>query len=151
MGFRARAIFGKSYKSYQNSSCFIQSDKRMLRRILQNFLSNAVHYCNDGRDNNKLKSKILLGVRRKKDHIRIEVWDNGPGIPADKLGRIFEEFERLEHAGNIEGAGIGLIISKNLVELMGGTIGVDSTPGKGSTFWFELTLVEENTKGKTDG
>ena len=73
------------------------------------------------------------------DRIRISIKDTGPGLPPEKLAQLFQQFNRLgQEAGSVEGTGIGLVVSKQLVELMGGSIGVESTVGVGSLFWFEL-------------
>ena len=124
---------------FVDSSFFVNSDKRMLRRILQNFLSNAVHYCNDGQKKNQ--SKILLGVRHCNGKLRIEVWDNGPGIPEDKQQSIFEEFERLEKNREVPGLGLGLAISERMADILGLNISLKSTVGKGTGFMIELDKV----------
>ena len=72
--------------------------------------------------------------------LRIQVTDSGEGLSKENIGKLFTPFERLNVDKNVEGAGIGLVISKHLVELMDGTIGVESTPGKGSTFWVEFRI-----------
>ncbi len=138
-----------------DSSCHVRSDKRMLRRILQNFLSNAVHYCpaakqqeksNDKPNNQSLRqSKILLGVRLKKDCVRIEVWDNGPGIPVDKQQSIFQEFERLEQNREVPGLGLGLAISERMASLLGLTISLTSVEGKGTGFMIDVPRVHKHT------
>ncbi|WP_254774282.1 HAMP domain-containing sensor histidine kinase [Marinobacter sp. AC-23] len=69
------------------SSAIVESDSQLLARILRNFLTNAIRYTGSGR--------ILLGCRRQKDHVLLQVWDTGPGIPQDKLSEIFEEFKRI--------------------------------------------------------
>jgi CheY-like chemotaxis protein len=85
--------------------------------------------------------------------VRISVKDTGAGLPAEKLAQLFQPFNRLgEEAGVEEGTGIGLVVAKRLVELMGGTIGADSTVGAGTVFWVELTpcaapqLVDANAQ-----
>ena len=71
--------------------------------------------------------------------IRLSVRDTGAGLSAEQLGQLFQPFNRLgKEAGTEEGTGIGLMVTKKLVEIMGGTIGVESTPGAGSVFWIEL-------------
>jgi signal transduction histidine kinase len=74
--------------------------------------------------------------------VRISVQDTGQGLAAEQLGHLFQPFNRLgQELGPQEGSGIGLVVSKRLVEMMGGTIGVHSTLGEGSVFWFELALA----------
>ena len=128
--------------SYQPSSIWVASDKRMLRRILQNFLSNAVHYCRDKTgDKAGITNKIVLGVRHKKDVVRIEVWDNGPGIAPEKQQTIFQEFERLEQNREIPGLGLGLAIAERMASLLDLKISLKSTLGKGTCFMLELPRV----------
>jgi len=128
---------------YPASSVWVNSDKRMLRRIIQNFLSNAVHYCQDKEgDKANLTSKILLGVRHKQDSICIEVWDNGPGIAKDKQQSIFQEFERLEQNREIPGLGLGLAISERMASLLGLKISIKSTLTKGTCFMIEVARVK---------
>ncbi|WMC11299.1 PAS domain-containing hybrid sensor histidine kinase/response regulator [Oceanimonas pelagia] len=109
----------------------VHSDPRLLRRILQNFLTNALRYSAGGH--------IVLGLRRAGEQVRIEVWDNGPGIPADKLDLIFDEFTRLE-AGqrHQQGLGLGLAIAQGLAGILGHRLGVRSREGRGSVFSITL-------------
>jgi signal transduction histidine kinase len=74
------------------------------------------------------------------DRLRIYVTDTGPGLTRQQISQLFTPFERLNAPNHIEGTGIGLSISQNYMELMHGTIGVDSIPGEGSTFYIELEL-----------
>lgn len=128
--------------SYQLSQCVVHSDKRMLRRVIQNFLSNAVHYCNDKQGNKAgIRNRILLGIRRTKSMIRVEVWDNGPGIALAQQKAIFREFERLEQNREIPGLGLGLAISERIAKLLGLSISVKSQEGKGTCFSIEIPRV----------
>ncbi|GHE95913.1 two-component sensor [Thalassotalea profundi] len=128
---------------YQKTTCWVNTDKRMLRRIIQNFLSNAVHYCKDKTGNKaNIRSKILLGVRHTNTHIRIEVWDNGPGIPVDKQQTIFQEFERLEQTREVPGLGLGLAIAERMSSLLGLSISLKSTVGKGTGFMIEVPRIQ---------
>jgi PAS domain S-box-containing protein len=113
--------------------CFIDADRTRIKQILINLLSNAIKYNKPGGT-----VSIIYGARRAK-HIRICVTDTGVGLSQDNLLQLFQPFSRLGHnVDKEEGTGIGLVVCKSLVELMGGTIGVESTAGKGSTFWIEL-------------
>lgn len=128
--------------SYQYSQCLVHSDKRMLRRIIQNFLSNAVHYCNDKQGvKADINNRILLGIRRSNNMIRVEVWDNGPGIALAQQAVIFREFERLEQNREIPGLGLGLAISERIAKLLGLSITVKSVVGKGTCFSIEIPRV----------
>ena len=115
------------------SRLYVRSDQALLRRILQNFVSNAIRYTRKGR--------IVVGCRRRGDHVRIEVHDQGPGIPESLQREIFEEFRRLDegHADD-RGTGLGLAIVERLGKLLGHEIGLRSTLGKGSIFWVEVPL-----------
>ncbi|MBA6392116.1 hybrid sensor histidine kinase/response regulator [Colwellia sp. BRX10-3] len=143
--------------SYQLSQCVVHSDKRMLRRIIQNFLSNAVHYCNDKQGEKAgISNRILLGIRRTKSMIRVEVWDNGPGIALAQQTAIFREFERLEQNREIPGLGLGLAISERIAKLLGLSISVKSQVGQGTCFSIEIprvstseaAIVNTNTSNK---
>ncbi|MBL6934193.1 MAG: response regulator [Alphaproteobacteria bacterium] len=116
---------------------FLRADYLKLKQVLLNFLSNAVKYNRKGGD-------VTLSVEhRKGGKVRVNVRDTGEGIAEDKISRLFDPFERLGHAnGSIEGTGIGLTITRQLVDMMGGELGVDSTPGEGSTFWAEFDEAE---------
>ncbi len=114
----------------------VDSDEALLRRILQNFLSNALRYTARGR--------VLLGVRREgTDGVRIEVWDTGPGIPEEQHAAIFEEFRRLDSGGDPRerGAGLGLAIVDRIARLLGHRISLRSWPGRGSVFAVSVPRV----------
>ncbi len=117
-----------------NNSVVIRSDKKMLRRIVQNFLTNAFRYSKQGR--------VILGCRRCGDKLRIEIWDNGPGIPANRLEEIFEEFRRLDsHATQeVKGVGLGLAIAERISKMLDHPLVVRSWLGKGSVFSVEVPL-----------
>ncbi len=110
------------------SQAVVYTDARLLRRILQNFLTNALRY--------NPKGRVLLGLRRTGANIRLEVWDNGPGIPADKLSDIFEEFKRLDHSKTAQeqGLGLGLAIAKGLAQILDHQLEVRSWPDRGTVF-----------------
>jgi Na+/proline symporter/signal transduction histidine kinase len=136
--------------SYQRSSTWVNSDKRMLRRIIQNFLSNAIHYCDDKQDKKSgITNKIVLGVRHVQGGVRIEVWDNGPGIAPDKQQTIFQEFERLEQNREIPGLGLGLAIAERMASLLGLKISLRSTIDKGTCFSIEVPRTQQNSKELT--
>ncbi|BEP93939.1 PAS-domain containing protein [Acidovorax sp. A79] len=111
----------------------VRTDENLLRRILQNFVSNAIRYSRQGR--------IVVGCRRAGDHLRIEVHDQGPGIPEALQREIFEEFRRLDEGrADDRGAGLGLAIVERLGRLLGHEIGLRSQLGRGSVFWVRVPL-----------
>jgi signal transduction histidine kinase len=100
-------------------------------QVLVNLVSNAMNYSPVG-------SRIDIEGTKKGTIIEIAVKDNGPGIPKQYLSMIFHRFKRIQPKGKQGGTGLGLAICKAIVEAHGGTIGVDSTEGSGSRFWFRL-------------
>ncbi|NQV56159.1 MAG: PAS domain S-box protein [Rhodospirillales bacterium] len=123
------------------------TDRNRLRQIVINLLSNAVKY-------NKPGGRIILSTKTLTvDMLRVEVADTGFGIPADKQTHLFEPFNRLGRENEtIEGTGIGLTITKQLVELLSGNIGFRSEDGAGSNFWVDIPLSKMSDKqlGSTD-
>lgn len=126
--------------SYVQSTCVVETDQRLLRRIIQNFLSNALNYC----PQKNIQGKVLLGVKRKKNSLIIEVWDNGPGINQTDQAIIFKEFERLAQTQEKSGLGLGLAICDRIAKLLNVHISVKSTLGKGTC--FSVTLPRSRTK-----
>lgn len=116
-----------------SSRAVVRSDEALLRRILQNFVSNAIRYTRKGR--------IVVGCRRVGQQLRIEVHDQGPGIPDSLQREIFEEFRRLDEGhGDDRGAGLGLAIVERLGKLLGHEVGLRSELGKGTVFWVLVPL-----------
>jgi signal transduction histidine kinase/ActR/RegA family two-component response regulator len=113
--------------------CFVQADRTRVKQVLINLLFNAIKY-------NKPAGAVAVECSLKPPHsIRISVRDTGAGLSAEQLTQLFQPFNRLgKEASAEEGTGIGLVMTKRLVELMGGKIGVDSSVGAGSVFWIEL-------------
>ncbi len=118
--------------------CFVNADRTRVKQVLINLLSNAIKY-------NRIGGSVeVTGAAITEEIIHINVRDTGEGLSPEKLAQLFEPFNRLgQEAGTEEGTGIGLVVSKRLVELMGGEIGAQSTAGSGSVFWIELHLAPE--------
>ena len=112
----------------------VRSDPQLLRRILQNFLSNAVRYTRAGR--------IVLGVRRRGSCVLAGVWDTGPGIPAASRKLIFEEFHRLDADAASPGLGLGLAIAERMAQLLDHPLVLESSEGRGTLFGVLLPRAE---------
>jgi len=115
---------------------FVKADRTRVKQVLINVLFNAIKY-------NKPGGSVAVECALMPHHsIRISVRDTGAGMTPEQLAQLFQPFNRLgKEAGVEEGTGIGLVVTKRLVELMGGTVGVESTVGVGSVFWVELGLT----------
>lgn len=112
----------------------VKADAMRLKQVLLNLLSNAIKY------NSENGQVTISGEVTDKKRIRIIVSDTGAGLSDESIAKLFVPFQRLNEVDNIEGTGIGLVITKRLVELMDGSVGVESVPSKGSSFWIELEL-----------
>lgn len=125
------------------TSLWVNSDPALVRRILQNLLSNALRYTSAGR--------VVLGVRRCGELARVEVLDTGPGIPQRDVGRIFQEFQRLtgHDARGERGFGLGLAICRRIATLLGAPLTVRSVVGRGSAFVLELPRTEQGVSMPT--
>jgi signal transduction histidine kinase len=118
--------------AYSPTRAWVRSDPQLLRRVLQNFLANAVRYTPSGR--------IVLGVRRAGDTLRIEVHDTGPGIDADTQAHLFDEFRRGTDAAG-QGLGLGLAIADRIARLLESPLTMRSTPGIGTVFAVDVPRV----------
>lgn len=118
-------------------SLWALADGHRLKQVLLNLLSNGIKY-------NRIRGSLALRVRRDgRGEVRLDVVDTGVGMTAEQLARLFQPFERLgAHRSGIHGSGLGLAVSKALIESMGGTIDVYSVPGNGSTFSLRLQAAE---------
>lgn len=111
---------------YRQTDLLIRSDKLLFRRILQNLISNALRYTDEG--------SVSISISRQKDQVKISVIDTGKGIPSSQQQRVFKEFTRLNDNQEQHGIGLGLAIVKGMAKLLDLPINLDSTVGKGSTF-----------------
>ncbi|MDJ1157974.1 PAS domain-containing hybrid sensor histidine kinase/response regulator [Chelatococcus sp. SYSU_G07232] len=116
------------------SSLTVRSDRRLLRRLLQNLVSNAIKYTPSG--------TVLVGGRRRKGKLRLEVWDTGLGIPPSKQRLVFREFQRLEQGAKAaRGLGLGLSIVERIARVLDHKVTLKSTPGRGSVFAVEVPVA----------
>jgi PAS domain S-box-containing protein len=125
-------IFSQSDYDFQ-----VLGDQQRLKQVLLNLLSNAIKY-------NRPNGSVTISCAPKpRSRVRLSVCDTGPGISPDLIDRLFTPFDRLDADGSgIEGTGLGLALSKGLIDAIGGTMGVESNVGSGSTFWIELPNVK---------
>ncbi|HTH15614.1 MAG TPA: HAMP domain-containing sensor histidine kinase [Magnetospirillum sp.] len=117
----------------------ITTDSVLMSRMVRNLLTNALRYTSSG--------KVLIGCRRFADHVRLEVWDTGPGIPPERQVEIWEEFTQLDNGerDRSKGMGLGLAIVARTAKLLGLRIGVRSWVGKGSVFYVDIPLHPSKT------
>jgi CheY-like chemotaxis protein len=116
---------------------FVDADRVRLKQVFINLMTNAIKY-------NRPNGTIVVACTHFLARTRISITDTGFGLSPEKITQLFQAFNRLgRESKSEEGTGIGLVVSKRMVELMGGTIGVESTMGVGSVFWFELASISE--------
>jgi len=124
-----------------DQSIFVWADQTRLKQIIINLLSNAIKY-------NKPSGSVEVScVLKDNAHMRISVKDTGAGLAPDKIAQLFQPFNRLgQEASSVTGTGIGLVVTKQLAELMEGVLGVESSEGIGSVFWVELRSIAAPTR-----
>jgi signal transduction histidine kinase len=113
----------------------LAADERRVRQVVFNLLSNAVKFTPAG-------GRVDISAQREDGQVEVAVTDTGPGIAAGDLEAIFEEFEQASDGKQAEGTGLGLPLSRKLVELHGGRLWAESEPGRGSTFRFTLPVQQ---------
>ena len=114
---------------------YVRTDQQRATQVILNLLSNAIKY-------NRRDGSVTVAYAERSEWLRLSVTDTGNGIRPEDFASLFEPFERLEaEFGNVEGTGLGLALSKGLMEAMGGELGMTSTVGEGSTFWVEFPIV----------
>jgi signal transduction histidine kinase len=116
----------------------ITADERRVRQIVFNLVSNAVKFTPSG-------GRIDINARLENGHVEVAVADTGAGIPPEDMEAIFEDFEQASAGKEAEGTGLGLPLSRRLVELHGGHLWAESVPGHGSTFRFTLPVAQTST------
>ncbi len=127
------------------AASYVLADRQRLTQVVINLISNAIKY-------NRHRGTVTVELERDEGRIRLSVADTGDGIEPDLLPRLFTPFERLDAAASgIDGTGLGLALSRRLVEAMGGRIGVKSRRGVGTTFWVELEVAQPAAVAATDG
>jgi two-component system, OmpR family, phosphate regulon sensor histidine kinase PhoR len=115
----------------------VMADTQYVRQLVWNLLSNASKYSSDG-------DLIRLRAEAMEDRVRVTVEDQGQGIPIEQQRGLFERFYRAQSGAQTEGIGLGLAITKAIVDAHGGTIGVESAPGEGTRVWFTLPIPTEH-------
>ena len=116
----------------------IKGDPAQISQLLQNLIGNALKFQKPG----AVPEVVIRTSQSSNDMVRVEIHDNGIGIEEEYCEDIFTMFKRMHPREEYEGAGIGLSICRKIVERHGGEIGVSSTPGSGSVFWFTIPLAE---------
>ena len=133
-----------------SNSLYVQADRQSLKQVLLNLINNAVKYNKEG-GSIVISTSTAHNKSGAEPRVRISVLDTGPGIKPEYLDKLFSPFERIGAENTeIEGSGLGLSLVKKLVKSMKGGVGVESTPGIGSTFWIDLPLAEGEKERKAD-
>lgn len=117
--------------------CAVLADEDRVMQVFTNLISNAIKYSPQG------GNVIIKTEAGQEGFLRFSVIDNGPGIPSDQLHKLFTRFGQAgrPESKRVASSGLGLVISRSIVEQHGGKIGLDTTPGKGSKFWFDLPIA----------
>lgn len=116
---------------------FVRADHTRLKQVIINLLTNAIKYSHVG------GIVVVSSASIESGRVRISIKDYGPGLSQEKINRLFEPFNRLGQEHITEGTGVGLVVSKRLINLMGGVIGLDTAVGEGSVFWVEMPLMPD--------
>ncbi|MBE0438996.1 MAG: PAS domain S-box protein [Gammaproteobacteria bacterium] len=132
-----------STEYFSDGTIWVEADQLRLKQVMLNLLSNAIKY-------NKQGGTVAIFVsQQQQSKVRISIQDSGLGMDEKQMSQLFEPFNRLNVNETIEGTGIGLVISSELLKLMNSNIGVESVKDVGSTFWIELNVLEENKLEKS--
>jgi signal transduction histidine kinase len=126
----------------EDEEVFVHADADRIRQVVANFVTNALKYSAPDRP-------VVVAVRRERDTVRVQVRDQGPGLTDEQQRTIWERYRRVQAVPVLDdsqgiggGLGLGLYVSRTIIQDHGGAVGVESTPGVGSTFWFTLGLAE---------
>lgn len=133
----AKSIYESDCDIYLKDILPVKGDAEMMAQLFENLMSNAIKY-----RSNERPLKITIGCNREVDWVRYYIKDNGIGIQEQYFETIFKAFRRLHSKKDYEGTGVGLAICKKIIEIHGGDMGVESTEGEGSMFWFTLPLAQ---------
>ena len=126
------------FEGLEDCPAVVEADEKRLRQVLLNLLGNAVKFTNEGSVTLRVRNR---GISEKQISLKFEIQDTGVGISPEELNGIFNPFEQAgDEEKRFEGTGLGLTITRRLIDLMGGELHVESTLGKGSVFWFEINL-----------
>jgi two-component system phosphate regulon sensor histidine kinase PhoR len=110
----------------------IVGDSRRLRQVITNLVSNAIKFTGE-------RGTITTAVQTREDHVELSIRDTGRGIAPEDIGKIFDRYTRVtQHGDEVPGTGLGLMIVREIIEAHGGSVGVESSVGSGSRFWFRL-------------
>ncbi len=120
----------------------VMMDRQKVQQIILNLLNNAVKFTNQG--------SYTLGIARAPDGLRFSVADTGIGVPEEKRALLFQRFSRLQNSEAVSGSGLGLSITKTIVQALHGRIGIGDTVGRGTTFWFEIPVVVAEGDGAAE-
>ena len=130
------------WQPVEDDDVSVSGEENRLIQVLSNLLSNAIKYSPKG-------AQVVITTNHDNKEVRVSITDSGPGIPLEFQGRVFEKFTQVDSSNTrqVGGTGLGLAITKDIIEGHGGCIGFKSEPGHGSTFYFDLPIVDSELKG----
>lgn len=123
------------------SDCVVMADERLIEQVFYNLLGNAINYTGDDKI-------VTINIVRHNDNARVEICDTGKGISPDERDKVWDRYYRSVNQRSVQGSGIGLSIVKSIFVAHSAKYGVDSTVGKGTSFWFELPLVKNSVEDR---
>ena len=125
-----------------NLAIYVKGDENRLIQALSNFISNAIKY-------SPKEAPVVISASNNDNEVRVSISDSGPGIPLEFQDRLFDKFTQADSSDRrqVGGTGLGMTITKAIIEKHGGKVGFDSTPGQGATFYFELPITGFSAPG----